>query len=931
MTNSTQLNIVRYSPSTPGSTQEERTEAQERKTPTPLSNNEVYTTDNTVSIAKRQSDAYKATIYGSDPVQAPSATYTLKEREGRIDAYAMRVNTQIKNIESGSEGERNVKFQNVRLFMEPSGYFSGGLLAAGFDPHEKFTVTFNTYVGMGTAKNRSDTESRTYFAWEIAAGVLEHDTPERGGIVNFHSMVIDPADRSKINDLKSFGKRLQQHWERDIATPMRGSAKINTLFEVMQDLPFLPQIPYTPKISTVIPERSGKADAYVARGALQSLRSDKDAFEKLSPAGQEAISRTLDKNGQVIIPNIYGYPLSGYAFIPYTPYDGNDNNRPNQGVMLDLRSGAVREIKGDDEFAAWAKDNRNQLISRFNARDLQGGKDAHWPAAATVLDNLIQDNKSHYIGRNSLLSDKSVPVRELFNYTQSRGSDYELKFGDLNKGIAAHYQEVNAKNALWDDQTKVFGAVEQGWKSAKEVWGNTFGYVPVVGNAGNIVFGKHDALHGMTASDRVGGTTGAVISGLLLAHEIIPVGVEAGLGEPPLNFNASGIEHYNWRYNAQTSEFELAPVPKPTRRTEVPSVTPHQTPELTPAPQAASFTGMREIEFNGKTYFAAEKPDAGDGVHYLLRVRDPNDPSKLASSGIVAHPDAAGVWSRRGEVGGVKWPWQRAPSPTPSEELQPSPKFSDQFVEYDGSKMEGAETFDRHFNFDKKTDYRTFIYNYEDEGVPKRKLNVAWTIEDKTFTVLPEEKAVPTALGNSDYSPSFVSDTDRSNYTIRTEFPDRSSETTLTSSSNTTEVIQEEKISQFESLIPDPELRARISEVAHQGSMELAMKAFLDHRSNTGELIKGILINDTFIINEKASFLITYDPANNVTHVTASARYKLNSPDAGKLGNVDIEATRTFTIHHTNDVHNSFVIDKDSPTHIKVSVTAPRTETPIWT
>ncbi|SDL05434.1 hypothetical protein SAMN04490190_3089 [Pseudomonas libanensis] len=912
MTNSTQLNIVRYSPSTPGSTQEERTEAQERKTPTPLNNNEVYTTDNTASITKRQSDAYQATIYGSDPVQAPGTKYTLKEREGRIDAYATRVNTQIKNIESGSDGERNVKFQSVRLFMEPSGYFSGGLLAAGFDPHEKFTVTFNTYVGMGAAKNRSDTESRTYSAWEIAAGVLEHDTPERGGIVNFHSMVIDPEDRNKINDLKSFGKQLQKHWEHDIATPMRGDARLNTLIEVMDDLPFIPHIPLPqPKISTVIPERSGKADAYVTRGALQSLRSDKDAFEKLSPAGQEAISRTLDKNGQVIIPNIYGYPLSGYAFIPYTPYDGNDNNRPNQGVMLDLRSGALREIKGDEEFAAWAKDNRNQLISRFNARDLQGGKDAHWPPAAAVLDNLIQDNKTHYIGRNSLLSDKSVPVRELFNYTQSRGSDYELKFGDLNKGIAAHYQEVNAKNALWDDQTKVFGAVEQGWKSAKEVWGNTFGYVPVVGNAGNIVFGKHDADHGMTASDRVGGTTGAVISGLLLAHEVIPVGVEAGLGEPPLNFNASGIEHYNWQRNAQTGEFELARVPKSASDTDAASVTPKLAPQEPSGPQAASFPGMREIEFNAKTYFAAEKPDAGDGVHYLLRVRDPNDPSKLASSGIIARPDEAGVWSRRGEVGGVKWPWQRPDSPTPSENL--TPQFSDLFADVDQEAVKQAERFDTFMKVDETKPYAVSTRGFEDNGIVKRKLNISWEAPKQKFELLPSERAAPTPLSTTEYSDPFLPDLNRNDYTVIKSSKSGDIELPLDASADTPEATRLERLKQFEQAIPDAELRSRISEVAHQGS---ALPAVLELMQSLKEGY-GVTASNT-------SFVIDYDPIHSEARVKVIATWFVSDVN-GDVPKVipDLEATtvRTFTIRENNDVSGVlYTIDDDAPTHVEVSI-----------
>lgn len=62
----------------------------------------------------------------------------------------------------------------------------------------------------------------------------------------------------------------------------------------------------------------------------------------------------------------------------------------------------------------------------------------------------------------------------------------------------------------------------------------------------------------------------------------------------------------------------------------------------------------QEIVFNGKQYFTAPRPDAGDGRHYLLRVRDPNNPSTLLSSAIVAAPDALGVWKRRGVKGGMK-------------------------------------------------------------------------------------------------------------------------------------------------------------------------------------------------------------------------------------------------------------------------------------
>ncbi|WP_339431813.1 MULTISPECIES: hypothetical protein [unclassified Pseudomonas] len=65
-------------------------------------------------------------------------------------------------------------------------------------------------------------------------------------------------------------------------------------------------------------------------------------------------------------------------------------------------------------------------------------------------------------------------------------------------------------------------------------------------------------------------------------------------------------------------------------------------------------SAAHEVEFNGAKYFAARSPDAGDGQHYLLRVRDPQKPSELLSSGIIATPDAAGTWHRRGRKGGMK-------------------------------------------------------------------------------------------------------------------------------------------------------------------------------------------------------------------------------------------------------------------------------------
>ncbi|NWA84142.1 hypothetical protein HX783_15280 [Pseudomonas sp. D2002] len=60
------------------------------------------------------------------------------------------------------------------------------------------------------------------------------------------------------------------------------------------------------------------------------------------------------------------------------------------------------------------------------------------------------------------------------------------------------------------------------------------------------------------------------------------------------------------------------------------------------------------IEFGGKPYFIASMPDAGDGEHYVLWVQAPDNPFALVSSAIIAKPDVAGVWKRRGSTGGIR-------------------------------------------------------------------------------------------------------------------------------------------------------------------------------------------------------------------------------------------------------------------------------------
>lgn len=893
-------------------------------------------TDQHTATAAPSSDSgastYTTTIYGTLSAPVPGTHYTQVEREQHINAYADRVQALIGGIESDREGKRNIKFQNARQFMEPGGYFSGGLLAAGYDPHEQFKVKFSTYTGVGKPDVLTGTEIRTYFAWEIAAGALEHDKVQRGGPINFQSMKIEKNSRGKINELESLGDKLQDHWEKNIATPMRDA-------------------------SGVLAQRSGKADAYVIRGTLQSLSNNKDSFEKLSPEAKEAINRTLEHNGQVILPNIYGYPLSGYAFIPYTPYDGNYENRPNQGLMIDLKNGAAHEIKGDDDFANWAKNNRTQLYNSFNARDRQGGKDAHWPKAGDVLDTLIRGKNATYPGYQNLLKDQPIPVRETFNYTRARGDNYQLKFGNLDSSIASKYQEQNANNAVWADQTEVFGSSQQSWKAAKDFWGNTFGYVPVVGNAGNIVFGIHDGIYGKTAEDRVGGSSGAVISALQLAHEVATAGV-AGAEEPPAAVLSPDLRDVSWRYNSPSSDFELVRAPKaPPADEEVPTITeepqpgtsrgtdPFKPPATTPLPKPLPIRPISQYAVPDAEELIKNATRDAMGVYRMtdstgayrqfVRITDETHTSRVFEihfqhrsgsefAGVinpktgrvvsVVTPGNNGEWARVAGDGGLKWPWQRGSSPTPSNSL--NSQFSDLFAEVDEQAVTQAKKFDEYLNVDEATPYSVSTRGFEDNGVLKRKLNLSWQGRtDDRVEIYDSEKAAHTEYSASDYSPNFILDLNRSDYSVIKASKEGDIVLPLNAKGSSAEMIRQNRIKQFEEAIPDADLRARISEVAHQGSVFPANAELL----NTLKEGYGAKASGT-------SYFVDYDPLKNETTVRVVAKWYINDLTGDNprvIPDIEATTTRTFTIRESNEISGDrYLIDDVASTLMEVSVPA---------
>ncbi len=900
-----------------------------------------------------ESDAAKNVIYGSTTATPPNTNLTQKERLQLTEAYAGRIVQQLANIESGSEGESNLKFQQSRQFLQPASYFSGGVLAAGFDPQAKITVTLNTYVGVGAPTTLTSRVERSYFAWEVAAGALAHDKTPRGGPVNFHSMHIEQKDKSRVEDLESVGSKLQDHWENEISEPLRD-------------------------VSGALAKRSGKADAYVVRGTLQSLRGDKASFEKLTPGSRDAIDRTLDKLGNVVIPNIFGYPMAGYAFVPEVNYHGDYDHRPNKGLMIDLKNGTVNEIHGDKDFADWAKNNRSAIVRSFNASDRQGGKNSHWPKAADVLDNLIIGNLATYRGRSGALSDKDVPVWETFNYTQSRDADYYLNFGNLNGGIAASYQEVNTKNAVWTDQTEVFGSSQQTWKGAKDLWNNTFGYVPIVGNTGNIVFGIHDSLHGMTADDRVGGNAAAVISALQLAHELAPAAIETGLGDLPIALELSTPRSYSWRLNEQTRDFDLVraptasndsviqsnelipPAPHPSIDGEepqpgpsgnnpvfnrpVPTIVPVSRSLILMEPYAVAdgeqlisnatrdamgvyrmtdssgifrqFVRLTDETNTSRVFEISGRYRSGEG---LAKIIDPKTRANLAV--ITAGRD--GDWIRAPADGGAPWPWQRSNSPTPSIEPK-NTLISAQFLEIDGAKMNGATTLDKYLNPAEHEYTYGIAVNDKGKGVPQ----ISWSTEENPAHATPHPTASASAFGTSSYSEQFIKDINRSAFTVNT--PDGVSleidipaEIKALQLARGTKLTTEEldtlihnAIEKFENAIPDPALRARISEVANQWLLGAAPEEFQTSR-----------FKDTIYASGRdPHYYIDYDPHSEITTVTAKSDFILTKLELDgeleTLKDVTAKASRPITIRASNSIDSDgYDIEPSAPTRIEITPT----------
>lgn len=285
---------------------------------------------------------------------------------------------------------------------------------------------------------------------------------------------------------------------------------------------------------------------------------------------------------------------------------------------------------------------------------------------------------------------------------------------------------------------------------------------------------------------------------------------------------------------------------------------------------------------------------------------------------MTVHSTGDGEWVRAGGPAGIqKWPWQRTSSPTPESEPKIVPTLAEQF-DVEGLETRGAAKLDEYLKVDKSVKYEHSVKNLKASNgvVTQKEFNVSWVLEEDNFELLDAEKAKPSAVGTGEYSDSFVKDIHRFDYTITNKGKPGLSRT-LRSTANTEEGLKMERLTQFEEAIPDPAMRARISEVAHQGS--LAPSITYMNGVNSG------LQDGYYLSGGDTKFSIVYDPETRTAEVSVTSSNPISNPDQDlmKVPGVEIVTKRTFIISEHNEIdmaNGPYVIDKHAPTRIQLSV-----------
>ncbi|WP_073524013.1 dermonecrotic toxin domain-containing protein [Pseudomonas fluorescens] len=326
--------------------------------------------------------------------------------------------------------------------------------------------------------------------------------------------------------------------------------------------------------------------------------------------------------------------------------------------------------------------------------------------------------------------------------------------------------------------------------------------------------------------------------------------------------------------------------------------------------QMFQFVRMTDETGTSKVFEISNRYRTGDT---FAKVVDPDTGATM----MVITPGRDGEWTRAPGDGGVKWPWNRSVSSPPpaNTELKISPKISDNFVGLEGEKLPGAERFDELLKNSGRQKYDFSIRNVNTNGIDQTKLEVSWNVPDNNFAVSETERAGPEDYGTSQYSSPFVKDINRATYRVEVKTGGAPQRVELNQGGATDDDMRRARITQFETLIPDPDLRARISEVAHQGAMAEVSAGFMSLEDT--ELKEGFRLKV-----DDPSYTIVYDPTSEVTevHAISTGHIQDTERDIDPVPGIEVTLTKRFKIRATNDVSEPFKIDQSAPARASVMV-----------
>ena len=289
-----------------------------------------------------------------------------------------------------------------------------------------------------------------------------------------------------------------------------------------------------------------------------------------------------------------------------------------------------------------------------------------------------------------------------------------------------------------------------------------------------------------------------------------------------------------------------------------------------------------------------------------------------------------GEWTRDLNTGGARtWPWQKKPpivsekTPKPGAPLEPAEagqkKFSDQFTP--GTPIDDAKRFDEYLTFHKDLNYTYSGTNYIsnptaplDEQIIKTRLEVSWPVEESEMPVLSKPSATKNQFSSDPYAEIFIKDTNRADFKVHT-IRDGSvkTEELASNSIDVTENVQD-KINQFERIISDAQLRARISEVANQNAWNPIEWTLKDDAR---------LTDDYYFKGQRPQYDIYYDPTSKQTVVTGTCKGYLANPELeiNEMPNTEVTLTRSFTITaSTTEGKTTYTTSEINPATVTVTV-----------